>query len=398
MSNTLIGFILVLTLQQAATATPLTLSEALQRAYENAPGLQAAQLQTQAAEKLVTATGLRADPKLEIEAEGLGENDRQEYTLKLEQTIQRGDKRNKARAVSQYAVEIADQSGREIKQALDTEIRRVFIELMTQQKIDAVRSEQEQLGRAFIEVAKQRLAAGGGSELEVVQAELAFEEIKLAQTCCFGDLKAEKEKLASLLNVPITTIDQVTGDFNALPPLDHLTVDESLPTLKMQAAQIDQTRAQATYAQSQDTPDLSLGAGIKHEPTEDVNTFVLSASFPLNFSRSGRTLRAASLLQAEAMQAELERSRRSLQQELNSLLALYNGTRLQVEISQNRLIPKAQQAYDVSRAGYESGRFSWLELIQAQQHLADIRIRHIELLREAQLIRAALSKFTNEGI
>lgn len=71
---------------------------------------------------------------------------------------------------------------------------------------------------------------------------------------------------------------------------------------------------------------------------------------------------------------------------------------MQVNISKKELIPAAEKAYELSLNGYEAGRFSWIELIAAQQNLAEIKISYIEYLREAQLIRADLSKFIKEGI
>ena len=70
---------------------------------------------------------------------------------------------------------------------------------------------------------------------------------------------------------------------------------------------------------------------------------------------------------------------------------------MQVAISKEQLIPGAEEAYKISLKGYEAGRFSWIELIAAQQNLADIKIEYIEYLREAHLITAKLSKFLNEG-
>jgi cobalt-zinc-cadmium efflux system outer membrane protein len=67
-------------------------------------------------------------------------------------------------------------------------------------------------------------------------------------------------------------------------------------------------------------------------------------------------------------------------------------------MGRDRLIPKAVKAYDLSRVGYEAGRFSWLELIAAQQHLADIRMGYIEALQEAHLARLDILKFKKEGI
>lgn len=396
MSKIISQLIAMLAIQQAATAATITLPEALQRARENSPALRAARLQTQAAEKSVAASGLWSSPELEFEAEGLGEEEMHEYSVSLKQTFQRGGKQQKERAIALQTVAINQQTRLQQERDLDTLVQQVFIELMTQQEIDQVRSQQAELGRAFIEVAKKRLQAGGGSELDVVQAELAFEQIKLAQTCCFGDLKAEQEKLATLLNVPVSELPKPVGSFYELESLDTATVGAELPRLKQLDALAEQARARAQFAAAKDAPDVTVRAGAKYEPEEDVNTFMVSAAIPLNFTRRGRKEQAAALLQADALLAQRAATERQLQRERNSLLALYSGAKAQVDISNNRLIPKAQEAYELSRKGYEAGRFSWLELIAAQQNLAEIRINHIEYLREAHLIRADLSQFMNE--
>jgi cobalt-zinc-cadmium efflux system outer membrane protein len=274
----------------------------------------------------------------------------------------------------------------------------VFIELLAQQETGKVRSEQEQLGRAFVEVAQRRLEAGSGSELEVIQAQLELEKIRQAQTSYLGDIKAEQEKLASLLNMPVVALPEAIGPYYELDSVDALTLDDDYPALRRLAAEEEMLRAQALRDRADDIPDVTLGAGVRHESESNIDSFVVSASIPLTFNRRGRTLSAAGLLRAEAVLAKREETRRSLERELKSLKALYEGIRAQVEIGETQVIPSAEQAYELSRIGYEAGRFSWLELIAAQQNLAEIRINRIETLREAHLIRAELSKFENEGM
>ena len=80
------------------------------------------------------------------------------------------------------------------------------------------------------------------------------------------------------------------------------------------------------------------------------------------------------------------------------LTAVYGGAKLEAEMTRDRLTPKAEKAYELSRAGYDAGRFSWFELINAQQHLTEIRIRYIEALKDAHLARAEVSKFLEQGI
>jgi len=57
-----------------------------------------------------------------------------------------------------------------------------------------------------------------------------------------------------------------------------------------------------------------------------------------------------------------------------------------------------EEAYALSREGYEAGRYSWLELIDARQHLSELRIRHSEAVLGMHRIDADLSKFRKEEI
>ena len=385
-----------------AESKTLTLQQTLELARQNSPELRAARLHSQAAEKGVGAAGLWKNPTLEFEAEGLGwDNDlfsEGEYTIGLKQEFQRGGKQKKERAVAAQSVGVASQAILEKELELSIDVQRAFIELMFQQESGKVREEQEELGRAFVKVAKKRHNVGGGSELAVVQAELALEEIILSQTCCFGDLLAAKEALAALIGIPMAELAEVTSPYYELESLAALSVAESSPSLRRLEAEAEKLRAEAQWAKAQDSANIFLGAGYRYEAAIEANSLVFSASMPLSFSKRGRVEHAAGMLSADAVQAERDEVRRKLQQELSTGLALYSGAMAEVDLTKKNLIPKATQAYELSRDGYNAGRFSWLELIAAQQNLADIRIRSIESLRDAHLARAQLSKFIKEGV
>ncbi|MEN8254527.1 MAG: TolC family protein [Verrucomicrobiota bacterium] len=379
----------------------LTSEQALELARNNSPELRAARLDTQATEQAVAAAGRWKNPNLNFKAEGVGGDldgfDGTEYEIVLKQTFERGGKRKHDRAVAERSIGVAFQAEAEKEMALLAEVRLAFIEVFAQQEIGNVRAEQEQLGRAFVEVAKRRHDTGGGSELEVLQAELAFEEILLSQTCCFGDLKAARVELASLIGIAEETLPELEGEYYDLQTMQDMEIGDH-PALKQLNARIEVMQAQASRAKARDAADVTLGAGYKYEAAEDVNTFVLTASMPLNFVRAGKAGQSSVLTQVEALQAGREELRRKMQQELSMLTAIYGGAKMEAEMTRDKLMPKAEQAYGLSRAGYDAGRFSWFELINAQHHLADIRIRHIESLRDAHLARAQISKFMKKGI
>ncbi len=384
------------------TSSALTLDEAVELARKNSPRLRAAQIRTAAAEKAVAASGLWSNPTLKFNAEGVGGDldgfSDTEFEVMLRQTFQRGGKRSLDRQISNRAVDVAVHSRMESELQLLSAVRYAFIDVLSQQEIGAIRSEQEQLGRAFVEVAKSRYEAGGGSELDVVQAELSMEEILLSQTCCFGDLEAARIRLASLIGVPESALEELTGDYYELEEIHNQQLADSHPVLLRMNAQVEMLRAKAARARARDSADVTLGAGVKHEAAEEVNTFVFGASIPLNFVRGGRAAESAALATVEALAAEYDEVRRESQQMLSRLIAFYRGAKMEAEMTADRLVPKAREAYDVSKAGYDAGRFSWFELIGAQQHLTDIRVRNIEALRDAHFARAEITKFMKEEL
>jgi cobalt-zinc-cadmium efflux system outer membrane protein len=386
----------------AETGNPLTLEQALELARRNSPELRAARMNTLAAETTVDSVGLWSNPELKFEAEGVGGDldgfDDTEYTVLLSQKFRRGGKRRHEREVALQSVGIAGHMFAERELALLAEVRLAFIEVITQQEIDKVRSEQEQLGRAFVKVATSRYETGGGGELEVVQAELALEEIILAQTCCFGDLKAARARLASLIGISVEELGILAGEYYELDSIRTAVIADSHPALLRLDAEIEVLRAQAMLDRSRDTADIKLGAGYRYEAADDNSSFVFGASIPLNFIRGGRAAQAVSLAHAEALEVRKTEVHRRLQQDLSVMAALYEGAKLEAAMVHDSLMPKAEQAYELSKAGYEAGRFSWIELISSQQHLADIRIRHIEALRDAHFARAEITKFMKEGI
>jgi len=380
----------------------MTLDEAVELARKNSPRLKAAQHRTAAAKKAVAASGLWNNPSLNFSAEGVGGDldgfSETEYEVMLKQTFQRGGKRSLDRQMSNRAADMAVHSRAVSELQLLSEVQYAFIDVFSQQEIGAIRAEQEQLGRAFVQVAKSRYEAGGGSELDVVQAELSMEEVLLSQTCCFGDLEAARIRLASLVGVLEPELKELTGDYYELQDVEDQPLADSHPVLLRMNAQVEMLRAKAARARATDSVDITLGAGVKYEAAEGMNTFTLSASMPLNFVRGGRAAEAAALLDVEALAAEYDEVRRESQQRLSQLIALYRGAKMEAEMTAERLVPKAQEAYDVSKAGYEAGRFSWVELIGAQQYLAEIRVRNVEALRDAHFAQAEIKKFMKEEL
>jgi cobalt-zinc-cadmium efflux system outer membrane protein len=67
-----------------------------------------------------------------------------------------------------------------------------------------------------------------------------------------------------------------------------------------------------------------------------------------------------------------------LRQELFGIHQRLKQAQSEIESVRQRQLPKAKQALDQSRRGFEEGRFSYLVLSQAQRAMFDLRERDVE--------------------
>jgi cobalt-zinc-cadmium efflux system outer membrane protein len=67
---------------------------------------------------------------------------------------------------------------------------------------------------------------------------------------------------------------------------------------------------------------------------------------------------------------------------------------VQAATLKDTVLPEAEQAFSLSRQGYESGKFAYLEVLDAQRTLAEARLQFIEALQEYHTQRANVERLT----
>lgn len=385
-----------------AERAPMTLEQAVAQARGRSAERRAAQMQVRAAEQAVAAVGAWPDPELEVEVENLGGDygvrGTGEYTVGLYQTIPLGGKRRKARRAAREAAQSVEYDAAERALALDEYIRRAYTEVAFLRMAVAMGREQDVFERALVEEARQRRVAGRGADLEVLQAELLLEENRLKRRGRKSELTAAEARLASLLGMAPSDLPDLVLPFREDDLLAFGAVGEDHPRLRRLGAEADAVRADAIHARSQDVVDVTFGAGYRHEAEEGIDSFLFSVSMPLSFARRGRADYAAGLLREEALRYEREAVCRELQADWTQAVVRVTSAMEQVQRLRTVLIPKADQAVVLVRTGYESGRFSWRELLVARQQLADLRREETELLHAASLARIEIMKLEATGI
>ncbi len=387
-------------IQMTASAENLSLNDALERAYLKSPSLESVHLEAEAVEKSLDLASLRPNPELEIEAEGIQEDDLSpsEYSFKISQSFLMGGKLEKAAEVAQKESAQYLWLREELRLEINQNVRKAFVDVLAAQARKNLSEEDRKLSVELLQKIEERIEYGAASKLDLFPAKLAVESLKISQKQIDSDLEVARFALASELNLSIDELPKVEGDFFAIDNPENFELSENHPSLLKFDSQAALFRAQAELAKAEDSADITISAGLKHDVESEENSMMLSASIPLNFSKRGQIEYVKSNLHAESAMASKSNARRLLQQELDELVVKYAAIYSRYSETESQLIPLAESALDYCLDAFEKGQISTLQIIDAQKNLLELKAQQIETIRDAHLLRAQLTKFTQEGL
>jgi cobalt-zinc-cadmium efflux system outer membrane protein len=127
-------------------------------------------------------------------------------------------------------------------------------------------------------------------------------------------------------------------------------------------------------------PDLEALVGVRHYVAESRSAWVtgLALDLPLWDHKSGAVREAREL--ASAASLEEETVRRDLRRELERLLLHVEESGRRLALLGDRVLPQARDALEIARAGFEGGKFGYLDLLDAQRSLLETESRRVEAL------------------
>lgn len=396
-------------------ADGLSLSEALARALRDSPQLRVYPYERRAAEADELQAGLRPNPELGVELQNFAGTGAVrgvkslETTLTLSQLIELGGKRGRR-------VEAAEAAAGGV--AADYDVARLDVLSETTRRYVDVAEAQAQLEatQRSIDLAKQtgeaverRIRAGAASTAERNRANIARLRAQLDAQRAQGELDARRVALGAMWGQGAPDFNTVSGDLYAIPPLaDFSAFAERLqtsPDFTRFASERRLREAEVKLAQAEAVPDLTVGAGVRrlNSGAEVGGTgadygLVASLNLPLPlFNRNQGKIAAA---QERVGQSDAERDAALLRTRA-VLYGLYQAAaqaRRQAEALRSEALDQAEQALTLTQRGFLNGRFSFLELADAQRQVLELRSQAITASADAQRIDAEIERLTAQPI
>lgn len=378
----------------------LTLSAALAYAMQANPELAAAKREIQANHGARRQAGLWPNPELAAVIENPG-NHQRSTTLQINQTLELGGKRparvalaerNLAIAKNELAIKTA-----EIRAAVTTHF---YASLIAQERQRVAQSSLELAQRAS-HAAQRQVALGKLAPLEATRAHIAESggRVELAQAN--SEWQLAKQKLASSLGGKLAFATTLQGQFDTLPMLPSLAqLDASLPNSPlMRRAQLEYEKrmAMSSIEKSRQIPDVTLSIGAKREPQNGRQQAIVGLSVPLAlFDRNQGNLQEAHS-RVDKARDELLATQQRLQSELLQAQQRSSIAREEAQMLKKDVLPNAQHALELAIKGFEYGKFTFLDVLDAQRSLLQATSQYLRSLSEAQRASAELDSYLGDS-
>ena len=282
----------------------------------------------------------------------------------------------------------------------------LFYDYYLLDRADEINDEHIRLLGEFERAATQRYAAGELSQQEPLQAEVELAHLEHRKVTLATDRDVLVARINTLLDrryaAPLPPPPRTLPAPAQSPLLEmaHTGADrladlavERRPDLAMAEAEISGRRAALKLARLERYPDFGVASSYNSMWSDEEHRWMVGASINLPIWR-GRLDAAEAEARAKLAQAQSERLRlvddvrSDVEQTAARLVEMHHI----VDLYLGRLLPAARDQVQAARSAFETGRNSFLALIDAERNLRAVQLSYEESLadfhrRRAELVR-----------
>ena len=377
------------------TVAPLTLRAAIDTALAQNPQLRAAAAELDANDGSVRQAGLMPNPVLGVEQEDVKTGSRV-TTVQLSQTLETGGKRA-------ARVELA-QRGKDLA-ALDLLARRAdvrataiqaFFDALTAQERVKVAEESLRIASSGVDAAVRRVTAGKVSPTEETRARVAASTARIDLRQAQAESSAALRALTAAMGVAEGTVRQLDGSADVLPAApsapDIMARLPDAPAVRRALLEVQRADAGYVLARATGVPDVTVGVGARRAQEQGRTQAVFSVSVPLPFFDRNQGAQLEALRRRDAARATAQAEELRLRSELLQMADLLQARKDEVEALRREVLPGAQSAYEAARTGFELGKFSFLDALDAQRTWLQVRGQYFAALAQVHRMAAEIDR------
>lgn len=381
---------------------PLDLDTLIQAALRRNPELHEIHARVRGAREEIHRAGSLDDPMLKLEAEALPWNRPlsfrrdQDNMIGLAQTVPFPGKLGLRSKAALQEAEATFQEYRERERALIARLKKTYSEYFVLSKEREVHLEHVTILEGFETISESKFRTGAVGEPDVLKPQveliLLHNDILLIERKIASAQAAVNTLLYRSDDAPLGTPREI------IPSEEHAHLNELQTRAvnerpELQAALLRHTVAQTQWqlAEKEATfPDLSIGMDYWQIPEErDAWGGMVSINLPWFTGKRSAEVRKLSQ-EVRAAEFAVGRIRSRILYEVREAFLRVEAGRKSALLLKEELLPKSNQSAEVSGLRYKNDQASFLDLLDAERSLRDVKLRYYQSLAEYESARADL--------
>ena len=383
-------------------AEPVTLAEALARTATSSPALAAAEADVAAALGRARQAGFRPNPELDLSVENFsgtgafsGLND-VESTLSVGQRFELGGKRPARERAAQAEVDAARLRLAVARADLQQQVRDAYAEAWADSRRVALARDQFVRADNLQAIATELVDAGREPPLRALRARTAALEAVGRVRAAEAEYAQAQRALAALWGGSEDLPEPIAPE---TPSVSAAVIDPaSALDVRLAEAEVATSIAVVDRERTLSRPDVTVSVGARQFRGTDDTALVFGASMPLGlFDRNQGNIAAAN---AERTGAEARRNAAlagAIRRTRDAQAALRTAE-AQLAFLENQAEPEAIEAVRIAREGFSAGRFTLLDVLDAEEALNTVQAAMITAeMERAQAVAALTRASETEG-
>lgn len=347
------------------------------------------QAQQQMAEANLKQSRLWANPSLSIEQTGFQSNQEKELAIGISQPLDIFGQRKAAQNLAKVEISKIDLAEQRYQAELGLIVKYFWSQVALLELEKSLIAEQLEVSQENLLASEKRYQAGSIAQVDVDRVRMSHLENQRLYQQVDLKLQVAKQQLVNLWGGGSSQFQlfQSPNQLWALAANVEPSQDAQNNLLE-RSFQLDalaqQANIQQLKAKARPQPTVTLGVNNTRSPEQSTdNQIRLGVEIPLNlFNRQQYGIKIAQAKQ-ELSQRQQSFYRQQNQVDIETLMSELKGLRIQFKQLNDQQVPLAIQVQQKTLQGFRLGKFAVTDVQQATLQLQDVRLRKVELLKQA---------------
>lgn len=391
--------------------------QAVAAALTSSPALRGAGAVQQAVRGDALSAPLRPNPDLSAVVENFGGfggtgtlrgGRAVQTTVGGSQRIELGGKRGARIGLAGESVNVAGLDFALARLDLARDVVTALTDAVASARLVDIELERARLAEETVRVARGRVEAGRDPLVQQRRAEVTRTTALIASERARREAEVSLRALTVLLGLPQVHLaprqpwyDEI-GVSRSKPRRAALAGGSqgnlaASPDLARLDAVVAQRRANLALQRANAVPDVTVQGFVRRVEESRETAFVVGAAIPLPIydrNQGGIARAQAELLQAEV---EVERGRLAVMASLTTAERRLDLARRAAQALRTEVVPAAEQAARFAAGGFAAGKFTYLEVLDAQRVLSDARAQLNDSLRDLHVRAAEVDRLSGRA-